>query len=349
MFCSYNSYRRSTDIMNTVLHRTSKDAIKTRTVADFVEGYGNDISDHIKELAVEILEENHFNTTMLTPHNEESLPKSIKRSVTQADGQEKLVKEQAVRDIVKGINSGRETREQINRPELISEVEYSESGCCYISIDDIGVKHQKDMRKDGGSKTGKYIENTVIHVQVDGRCYHLTTIGMQNAFAVLMAFLLKNHLMENRRLVFLADGAKDILNHIEAHFTFCAHSVILDWYHLKKKCKELISSSVNGKKEEKQLIIQSLLRMLWVGNVGEAISYLGSFDDKMVKSAYWLGELTGYLDRKRSQIVCYALREKLGLRISSNRVEKDNDMLVAERQKHNGMSWSGKGSGALAA
>ncbi|MDR1135644.1 MAG: hypothetical protein LBL49_05645, partial [Clostridiales Family XIII bacterium] len=39
----------------------------------------------------------------------------------------------------------------------------------------------------------------------------------------------------------------------------------------------------------------------------------------------------------------------LGLRISSNRVEKDNDMLVAERQKHNGMSWSGKGSGALAA
>lgn len=32
----------------------------------------------------------------------------------------------------------------------------------------------------------------------------------------------------------------------------------------------------------------------------------------------------------------------------SNRVEKTNDLVVATRQKHNGMSWSRKGSGALA-
>ena len=37
------------------------------------------------------------------------------------------------------------------------------------------------------------------------------------------------------------------------------------------------------------------------------------------------------------------------MRVSSNRVEKANDLLVANRQKHNGMSWSEKGSGALAA
>jgi hypothetical protein len=61
-----------------------------------------------------------------------------------------------------------------------------------------------------------------------------------------------------------------------------------------------------------------------------------------------LGELTGYLERKESQIVCYALRHGLGLRVSSNRVEKANDLLVAQRQKHNGMSWSFDGSGSLA-
>jgi len=43
------------------------------------------------------------------------------------------------------------------------------------------------------------------------------------------------------------------------------------------------------------------------------------------------------------------MRHKLGLRISSNRVEKANDIVVATRQKNNGMSWSMSGSGALAA
>ena len=38
----------------------------------------------------------------------------------------------------------------------------------------------------------------------------------------------------------------------------------------------------------------------------------------------------------------------MGLRNSSNRVEKANDLVVAQRQKHNGMSWSTSGNGALA-
>ena len=36
-----------------------------------------------------------------------------------------------------------------------------------------------------------------------------------------------------------------------------------------------------------------------------------------------------------------ALRANLGLRNSSNPVEKANDLVVAGRQKHNGMAWSG--------
>ncbi|GJG66685.1 hypothetical protein PRLR6025_01540 [Prevotella lacticifex] len=47
-------------------------------------------------------------------------------------------------------------------------------------------------------------------------------------------------------------------------------------------------------------------------------------------------------------VPCYAVRHMIGLRTSSNRVEKANDLIVAKRQKHNGMSWSFKGSGALA-
>lgn len=43
------------------------------------------------------------------------------------------------------------------------------------------------------------------------------------------------------------------------------------------------------------------------------------------------------------------MRAGLGLRNSSNSVEKANDILAAQRQKHNGMSWSEDGSSALAA
>ena len=48
-------------------------------------------------------------------------------------------------------------------------------------------------------------------------------------------------------------------------------------------------------------------------------------------------------------IPCYAIRKQLGLRNSSNPVEKANDQLVSARQKHQGMSWSEEGSLALAA
>ncbi|MDR3204436.1 MAG: hypothetical protein LBV23_06795 [Deltaproteobacteria bacterium] len=44
----------------------------------------------------------------------------------------------------------------------------------------------------------------------------------------------------------------------------------------------------------------------------------------------------------------YALRKKLGLRNSSNLVEKANDVVVAKRQKNNDMSWSVEGSTSLA-
>ena len=67
-----------------------------------------------------------------------------------------------------------------------------------------------------------------------------------------------------------------------------------------------------------------------------------------------INECEGSVDRRWSKpmvpyIPCYAVRQTLGLRNSSNRGEKANDLVVSERQKHNGMSWSPTGSVALAA
>lgn len=323
--------------------------MKSRTLADFIENYGCAVSSHLKETAENILEKHGFDSDTALPDTETVLPESITAPKIFASEQEKTTWKEELDTNTAEINMQREEEEQIKHQELLNDIEHSEERCCYISIDDIGVKHQKDKRQDGGSKTGRYVENTVVHIQADKKSYYLTAIGMRNAFAILLAFLLENHLLENRHLVFFADGARDIRNHIEEYFSFCHYTVILDWYHLKKKCKEYISSSVKGKKEQKNDIIQKLLRMLWVGNVEESILYLEGLAPELVKSTYWMEQLTGYLKRKKPQVACYALRAALGLRNSSNRVEKANDMLVAQRQKHNGMSWSFQGSGALAA
>lgn len=308
-----------------------------------MENFGSRITDELKRAAGHILQQFRFDPETNLPKEEADLPAAITSPAMPSD------RETALESQIQRINSEREDNAQIKHPGLADKIEPSTDKCCYISVDDIGVKHQNDHRGDNRSKEGTYVENTVIHVQADGSSYCITAIGMEHAFSILLAFLLKNGLMEDRPLVFFTDGARDIKYYIESVFAFRQFTIVLDWYHLKKKCKELISSSIKGGKEEKHEIMRHLLRMLWVGNADEARAYLQGLDPAKVKSGHWRDELVSYIERKAPDIACYALRNALGLRVSSNRVEKANDLIVGQRQKHNGMSWSYDGSGALAA
>ncbi len=170
---------------------------------------------------------------------------------------------------------------------------------------------------------------------------------MRNVFKSVLAFLLVNNLL-SRELVFLTDGAQDIRSHIQSVFQFHPYMVILDWFHLKKRCQEWLSMAIRGK-DRRNAILEKALRYLWAGDVAGASEYLSSLDPADIKNRKWLDNLLGYFQKKGDAITCYALRAKLGLRNSSNPVEKANDLVVAGRQKHNGMAWSPEGSGALAA
>ncbi len=88
--------------------------------------------------------------------------------------------------------------------------------------------------------------------------------------------------------------------------------------------------------------------MLWDGLIDEAQEYLRCVIQDKIKNRDALNVLIGYIERNRLNIPCYALRKELGLRNSSNIGEKMNDLVVSDRQKHNGMSWSKAGSVALA-
>src|SRR5437762_1171519 len=130
-------------------------------------------------------------------------------------------------------------------------------------------------------------------------------------------------------------------------FSFLPFKIILDWYHLQEKCKDLLSMAISGKQVKNQILTE-LLAWLWLGKAERAIKLLRDVRQETIKNQKELNNLITYLDCNRSCIPCYVLRQKLGLRISSNPVEKANDLLVSNRQKRHGMSWSADGSTSLA-
>ena len=162
--------------------------------------------------------------------------------------------------------------------------------------------------------------------------------------------LLANDLLDSTAIEFFVDGARTLHAAITEHFAGWLRQpvrLILDWYHLRKKCAELLSRALRGR-HRRNAVLDDLLPFLWLGNVDEAIAYLRDVPEGHVKSADRLAQLQAYLDRNRKHIPCYALRHALDLRNSSNLGEKANDLVVATRQKHHGMSWSRRGSVALA-
>ena len=337
------SYRETTDMLNRVLHREESKEVKTSTLEDWVESFGKSLSEGYMSKAEDILDSYSIDKQSGIISEDSPLPPSILKPELPA-----VIEEGQVRHLITEYNRGKERAAKLKYDALTSGIEDGTQKCCYISVDDIGVRFQKARRKGKYKKNRSFIENTVIHIQAEDRQYTLTAIGMDKAFKLLVAFLLENGLMEGHRLIFFSDGATSIREHIEKYFGFRQYTVILDWLHLKKKCNEFLSMGIKGSKDEKQQIKEELTSILWTGRHKNAIKYLESLKNSHVKNPLKIEELKGYIERKSSNMTCYALRHEQGLRISSNRVEKANDLVVATRQKHNGMSWSRIGSGALA-
>lgn len=340
--CTKASYRDAADILNRFLGRTDINTIKLRTLSDSMGRIGSEISKRLSDVTAHILSVYGFDDESGLPLEDAVLSSNI---TTAAIPQGVEPDKAEIDAVIAAVNGCREEKIPFSASEIKTESVPGE--CVYVSIDDIGVKHQKDSRKEGSVRDYKYVENTVAHIQYGGETYILTGIGMRNVFKSILAFLLVNNLL-SRELVFLTDGAQDIRSHIQSVFQFHPYIVILDWFHLKKRCQEWLSMAIRGK-DRRNAILEKTLRYLWVGDTAGASGYLSSLDPADIRNRKWIDDLLGYFQKKGDAITCYALRAKLGLRNSSNPVEKANDLIVAQRQKHNGMAWSPHGSGALAA
>lgn len=337
-------YRKSAEKLNRALRRKEGQQVRTRTIANLVEREGEQIQTYIERKAGCILDDNGFSTDGLLTDQEKA-----KKSI---DCTEVTLDSKIVSQAVEELNSGRAKEKQIDLSELHESFENPNTIKANISIDDVCCKKQKaEGRKKGSPPKEKreMVNNTVVHIQnKEAKTYMLNTSDVAQMMPIVVAFLLSNELLNKPgSLVFFTDGARDLRSAIQNTFSFIPFKIILDWYHLEKKCKDLLSMAINGKQIKNQILTE-LLVWLWQGKVDQAIGLLRDLKTDHIKNAMQRDNLITYLSRNRDCIPCYALRKKLGLRLSSNPVEKANDLLVSERQKHNGMSWSADGSTSLA-
>ncbi|MBO7138436.1 MAG: UPF0236 family protein [Bacteroidaceae bacterium] len=344
---SDTSFEKATGYMNRFLHRSRENALRKKTVEEFVERTGKNTDSAYARCSDAILSDYGIDTATGIPGTDAKIPAHAIAPSGTATADKDVVEALARR-----YNEGRDERLRIPKPLMSVLPEGRPDDCIYIYVDDVLTKHQKECRSPGSRRTTRFVATTVISVQHGDSKYNIAADSMQEAFRRLMAFLLANSLMEDRQLIFITDGATEIKEHVQRHFGFRPYTLHLDWHHLQKKCYQLMSSALKGgkkMKQEKDAIERELYSILWTGNVKGALDHITGISQKNIKSQEALDLLKGYINRKQEHIPCYAIRKGLGLHNSSNPVEKANDLIVAHRQKGKGMAWSEEGCHALAA
>jgi len=329
------SYRKTTSLINRIRYQ-AEGGTPYRTLQENTEQEGRKLIEYVEKTSKCILQQNGFSEDGVYLGHE----------VADAENQAVRLSNEIVSKAVEKCTGDPSVHDEIlNNPVPYEDPENTVN----ISIDDVNVKKQKEARKEPDSENTKckYVHNTVVHVAKGDKSYTLNGHGIKAVLGYLMAFIFHNSLI-GYRFQFFTDGHKT-LNHVilKCFIWYRNIGLILDWYHLEKKCKERLSLAMEGRVSRNK-VLEQLMPLLWYGRTDQAIDLLKQIEAKSIKSKTDLQKLIDYLKRNKVYIPCYAVRKILGLRNSSNIGEKTNDLVVSDRQKHNGMSWSKPGSVALA-
>lgn len=149
-------------------------------------------------------------------------------------------------------------------------------------------------------------------------------------------------------VLIVADGARWIRAWFgEVLAILPGSALILDWWHLYKRCRELASMACRGRKV-KAALLRPIYRHLWQGDVAAAVALLEAYRPQ-AKDGERLEEWITYLRERAPYIPNYWGRRRTCQYIGSGAVEQVNDVVVARRQKGQGMRWQESTSDALAA
>lgn len=211
-----------------------------------------------------------------------------------------------------------------------------------------GTQNDIQTRSDGKKnyKKRKFLYHSVATVITKKGTYSLTAAKLAQLWPLLIALLLANTLLK-KKWVFILDGHTILYDFLIDRLQWRPYTMILDWYHLRKKIHTQAFKALK-KNEQRDKWMLKLEQFAWYGLTKQAQQFIDQTPQGIIKNPDELERLQKYFERNQDRIHNYAMRKKLGLVCSSNRVEKQNDLIVAARQKRNGMSWTRKGSDALA-
>jgi len=329
------SFRKTAALINRIRHQ-QQGGTPSRTLQESTEREGQQILDYVKDQSNRILEQNGFSEDGQYQGNNTEYFQAAPVLLPSAD-------------IIKAAN---QCSDDFDKAQLLSNpVDYEDpKTTTNIAIDDVNVKRQNSSRprqEDSEEQKRKYAHNTIAHIENGEEKYTLNGENTKSVLFFIMAFCFNNNLI-GTRLQFFTDGHTFLNKAILKALSWYSNiGIILDWYHLRKKCKEKLSMAMRGSVIRNQ-VLERLMPMLWYGLTERAIGFLDETEANLIKNQARMAELISYLQRNKPYIPCYEIRKQLGLKNSSAIGEKMNDLVVAERQKHNGMSWSKEGSVALA-
>jgi hypothetical protein len=223
-------------------------------------------------------------------------------------------------------------------PDWFAELgPYLRPGEVALMLDEVVVK--------GRPKGSRIKEYTARIATTEGFWY---VSGQGKSFRRRVLAALQRLKMPIERLIVIADGAGWIRDFYSTDLALIAlGELILDWYHLQKKCHQLLSMVCRGRKARKE-IEEQLLLLLWQGDVEAACQLLEALRSQ-ARNEEKLDELIGYLNKHRDEIPNYDQRRANCQFNGAGMVEKENDLLVSRRQKRRGMQWIPNGTDMICA
>ena len=352
------SYAHATELANLGYHRRCGEQLVVTSVQDYVSATGDAVRSRVQDELEAVLNDYGvaFDDNGCIKDGNRIPESAIHPSIPQ--NSPTRITKKAIKRVMKLFNSSRPRDQWIHYKKARACLEEDPMYTCYCFIDDICTKHQKEKRSatvcsqaKSDDESRRLLYTTDIYVLYRDQRYCFTAPNTTEGCRMLLGYLLKNHLLENNDLVFFSDGADEIRKALEKVFSFRPYKHLLDWFHVRKICYEYFTGLLKGGKgrlEENNQTRKKFFDLLWSGNFDGARAFVESLTDDQIKREASRQTLLGYLDRKQSRLYEYAVRKGLRLINTSNRVEQINNLLIAERQKKNGMSGCNIGSPALA-
>ncbi len=138
------SYHKGLELLNRLLHRNPDTTIKFRTYRDFCERIGKQIENCVAQEARDLLNAHHFDAESGKPT--QPLASELTESA------QPYKDNAAIQCAIEKINAARPSPDGQVKASLWQIGDSKQT--CYLSFDDIGVKHQKERRIGNGEKNG---------------------------------------------------------------------------------------------------------------------------------------------------------------------------------------------------